>query len=96
MSGVKKCYSKCRDFKCTKRALSFRGKTGWCNWTSEPCNPTNCTYAMCYKRQLLDNGDCGLTIKRKTKEDIRPEDMFQEEIKVRGKLAKKTRERSIF
>ena len=25
---------------------------------------------MCYKRQLLDNGDCGLTIKRKTREDI--------------------------
>ena len=96
MSGVKKCYSKCRDFKCNKRALTFRGKTGWCNWTSEPCSPKSCTYAMCYKRQLLDEGVCGLTIKRRTREDIRPEDILKEEFRARGKMAKKTGERSIF
>jgi hypothetical protein len=51
---------------------------------------------MCYKRQLLDNGICGLTVKRRTRENIRPEEMFKEEIRVRGKVAKKTGERSIF
>ncbi len=51
---------------------------------------------MCHKRQLLDNGVCGLSIKRKTKDEIRPEDMFRDEIPVKGKLAKKTGEKTIF
>jgi hypothetical protein len=51
---------------------------------------------MCQKRQLLENGVCGLTVKRKTQDDLRPEDMFRDEIRVRGKLAKKTGEKSIF
>jgi hypothetical protein len=51
---------------------------------------------MCHKRQLLDSGVCGLTVKRKTRDDTRPEDMFRDEIRVRGKLAKKTGEKSIF
>jgi hypothetical protein len=96
LSGAKLCHSKCRDFKCTKRALTFRGKTGWCNWTNEPCDPKGCTYALCQKRQLLPDGRCGLTIKRKTHEEIQPEDMFKEEIRLKGKLARKTGERSIF
>lgn len=96
MSDVKYCYAKCRDFKCTKRALTFRGKTSWCNWTGEECDPKGCTYAVCFKRQLLDNGVCGLTVKRKTKDDTRPEDMLKDEIRLRGKLARKVGERSIF
>ena len=90
------CYQKCRTFKCNKRALTFRGKTAWCNWTSEPCHLKGCTYAECHKRQLLDSGICGLTVKRKTNDKSRPEDMFSDEIRVRGKLAKKTGEKSIF
>jgi|APSaa5957512622_1039677.scaffolds.fasta_scaffold112002_1 hypothetical protein len=90
------CYPRCRTFKCNKRSLTFRGKTAWCNETNDQCNPKGCTYAMCHKRQLLESGICGLTVKRKTSDRSRPEDMFQEEISVRGKLAKKTGERSIF
>ncbi|MBD3172788.1 hypothetical protein GF326_09980 [Candidatus Bathyarchaeota archaeon] len=96
MANVKKCYPKCRSFKCTKRALTFRGKTAWCTFINEPCDPKGCTYAVCHKRQLLDNGVCGLSIKRKTKDEIRPEDMFRDEIPVKGKLAKKTGEKTIF
>jgi hypothetical protein len=44
----------------------------------------------------MENGACGLTIKRKTQDNIRPEDMFKEEIRIRGKLARKTGEKSIF
>jgi hypothetical protein len=51
---------------------------------------------MCYKRQLLDNGICGLTIKRKTKEDSEPENFELPEMKARGKLAKKLGDRSIY
>ena len=65
-------------------------------WTSDPCEPKSCTYAICRKRQLLDNGVCGLSIKRKTQESTRPEDIFRDEIKVRGKLMRKTGEKRIF
>ncbi len=51
---------------------------------------------MCRRRQLLENGVCGKTIKRKTREDTRPEDFIDEEIRVRGKLMRKTGERTIF
>jgi len=51
---------------------------------------------MCYKRQLLDSGVCGFSIKRRTQEDSGPEDIFRDEIKVRGKLMRKTGEKRIF
>lgn len=96
MAGVKHCFPKCRDFSCTKRSLRFRGSQAWCEWTSEPCEPKNCTYATCYKRQLLDNGVCGQTVKRKTQEDRGPEEFEDEEIAVKGKLMRKTGEKKIF
>ena len=51
---------------------------------------------MCRKRQLLDSGVCGLSIKRRTRENIEPEDILQDEIKVSGKLMRKTGEKRIF
>jgi hypothetical protein len=65
-------------------------------WTSDECTPKGCTYATCYRRQLLENGVCGKTMKRRTQEDYDPDDLFQDEIRVRGKLMRKTGERSIF
>ena len=96
MTGVKICSPQCCDFNCTKRALRQRGSISWCQWTEEPCQPKKCNYAMCYKRQLLDNGVCGLTIKRRTQEESRPEEILRDEIKVRGKLMRKTGEKRIF
>jgi hypothetical protein len=96
LSGVKPCYSRCRDFSCTKKALTFRGKASWCQWLDEECTPTKCIYATCYKRQLLDNGNCGLTIKRRTQDDTEPEDFKVEELRAKGKLARKLGDRSIF
>ena len=95
MSNQKTCDSRCRDFNCTKRAITFRGKTSWCQWTEAECEPTKCTYATCYQRQLLENGICGFTIKRRTKED-EPDNFVLHEVKARGKLAKKVGDRSIF
>ncbi len=51
---------------------------------------------MCVKRQLLDSGICGFTVKRKTRDELRPEETLKDEIRLRGKLAKKTGERTIF
>lgn len=96
MSGVKKCFAQCRDFKCTKSALSNQGRTAWCDWTSEPCELKSCNYAMCYKRQLLDNGVCGMSIKRRTAEDVEPDEVYREEIRVRAKVMRKTGEKTIF
>ena len=96
MAGVKLCFPQCRDFACTKRALKLTGSNAWCMWTNDPCDPKGCTYAICRKRQLLDNGTCGFSIKRRTQESTRPEDVFRDEIKIRGKLMRKTGEKTIF
>jgi len=96
LSSVKPCFSRCRDFSCTKRAMSFRGKSTWCTFTEAECEPTKCTYAVCYKRQLLDDGTCGFTIKRRTQEDSEPENFRLPEIRAKGKLAKKAGERDIY
>jgi len=96
LSKTTQCFPSCRDFKCTKRSLQIRGKQAWCEWTSEECSPKNCNYATCFRRQLLDQGVCGKSIKRQTQEDYDPDDLFQDEIRVRGKLMRKTGERSIF
>lgn len=96
LSEPKPCDSRCRDFTCTKRAMSFRGKVTWCQWTEAECVPTKCTYAVCYKRQLLDNGICGFTIKRRTQEDSDPENFRLPEVRAKGKLAKKVGDRSIY
>jgi hypothetical protein len=96
LAAGKLCFPNCRDFMCTKRSLRLKGSEAWCEWTSEPCNTKNCNYATCFRRQLLDNGVCGKTIKRKTRENYRPEDILDDEIRVRGKLLRKTGERTIF
>ena len=96
MTGVKACFPQCRDFICTKKALRLNGRTAWCQWTEEPCQPKKCNYAVCSKRQLLDNGVCGLSMKRRTQEDTRPEEYLRDEIKVSSKLMRKTGEKRIF
>ncbi|UCH57842.1 MAG: hypothetical protein JSV18_02765 [Candidatus Bathyarchaeota archaeon] len=96
MSAGKQCFPKCRDFKCIKRSLRLRGKQAWCEWTNENCSPRSCTYASCFRRQLLEDGVCGKTIKRKTRDDHEPDDFLLDEIRARGKLMRKTGERSIF
>lgn len=44
----------------------------------------------------MDNGICGLTVKRKTREDVEPEEFIVEEIRVRGKITRKIGEKTIF
>jgi len=75
--------------------MKMQGKSVWCTWTSEPCNPANCAYAICMKRRILPNGVCAFSVKRKTREEEQPEDLLKDEIKVRGKLFRKTGEKRI-
>ncbi len=46
-------------------------------------------------RQLLENGICGKTIKRRTRDDSGPEDFIDDEIKVRGKPMRRFKDRDI-
>jgi hypothetical protein len=62
----------------------------------EPCDLQKCTYAVCRIRQLLDDGICGKSLKRKTREDSRPEDFYDEVIRVKGKVMRKMGDRDIF
>lgn len=91
----RRCFPKCRKFRCGKSALQFRGKTVWCRWTEEPCNPANCSFAICASRRLLPNGVCGETVRRRTAEKDPEEDII-ETIKVRGKTYRKIGEKEIF
>lgn len=76
--------------------MQMQGRLVWCTWTSEPCNPASCNYAICVKRRILPNGVCASSIRRRTREDEQPEDLLKDELKVRGKLLRKTGEKKIF
>jgi len=95
LSETKKCSTACNKFRCGKNVLQFRGRTVWCRWTDEPCNPVNCTYALCINRRLLPGGICGETIRRKTVEKKIEEDL-PATVKVRGKTFRKIGEKEIF
>jgi len=99
LSKVRKCSPNCRKCRCGRNALTFRrrgnSRIAWCRWTDEPCEPSNCSYAMCITRRLLPGGICGETVKRKTSERDIEEDLGPV-IKVRGKTFRKLGEREIF
>ena len=95
LTEPKKCFPTCYKFRCGKNALQFHGKKAWCKWIDEPCNPANCSYAICFSRRLLPNGICGETIKRKTIER-KPEEDEMKNIRVRGKTYRKIGEKEIF
>ncbi|MEM3061784.1 MAG: hypothetical protein QW265_05200, partial [Candidatus Bathyarchaeia archaeon] len=61
----KYCFPKCEFFKCSQRALLFRGKTVWCKFADDECAVQNCKYAQCIKGRLLPSGICGFSIKTK-------------------------------
>ena len=95
LSEPKKCFPNCQKFRCGKNSLQYRGKTVWCRWTDEPCNPANCSYPICTNRRLLPNGICGETVRRKTVEKMPEEDAVQT-VRVRGKTYRKIGEKEIF
>ena len=96
MDQAKRCSPRCDDFACAKRALKMDRGSCWCAWINEPCNPVNCTYALCTKKRLLPNGVCSLYVKRKTAEREQPDDLLRDEIKVKNKFLRKTGEKRIF
>ncbi|MFH0748859.1 MAG: hypothetical protein V1915_02920 [Candidatus Bathyarchaeota archaeon] len=90
------CFSACETFKCGQRALIHTGKRVYCRWAEDDCVGHTCNYAICSRGRLLPNGTCGLSIKRKTNEEIAPETLKENlplnNIKVRGKLLRRVKE----
>ncbi|MCW8802081.1 MAG: hypothetical protein OQK81_01860 [Candidatus Bathyarchaeota archaeon] len=91
MDEIKYCSPKCRLFKCVKRAVIYQRDKIWCKWTDEECNVANCTYASCMRRQLLPNGVCGETVKRKTI-DKKPEEIKAPPVRFKSKTLRKLRD----
>ena len=92
--STRNCFAKCEFFRCGQRALTFQGQRTYCRWADDICAGGTCNYAICIKSKLLQNGVCGLAIKRKTYEDGGPETL-KPTIKLKGKILKRFKEEDI-
>jgi hypothetical protein len=81
---VKRCSPRCEFFRCGQKALINQRGGIYCRWADDYCRGASCNYAICARGRLLQNGICGLTIKRKTSENRKPEEI-EEDIKIRLK-----------
>ncbi len=79
----KQCSPKCQFFRCSKRALDYHSSSIYCKWTGDDCIGPACNYVLCSRYQLLPDGTCGLTIKRRTVEEKVPEEEIPGELKKR-------------
>jgi hypothetical protein len=94
---TKYCSPKCRLFKCVKRAVIFQRNRIWCRWTDEDCNIANCSYATCVRRQLLPEGICGESVKRKTVEKrLDDDEELIPPVKLRGKALRKLGDKEFY
>lgn len=95
--STKHCYSLCQFFQCGQRALDLKGKRAFCRWVGDKCAGDTCNYVICTRSRLLPNGICGMTIKRKTKEEeFEPELLEEHELNVKGKLRKRFKNTDFF
>ena len=93
------CFPACESFKCGQHTLTSMGRRIYCRWADDDCVGPTCNYALCVRGRLLSNGVCGLSVKRKTNEEIGPEaievDNKVDNIKFRGKLSRRFKEDEI-
>ncbi|MCJ7770739.1 hypothetical protein MUP37_04080 [Candidatus Bathyarchaeota archaeon] len=68
------------------------GRRVYCRWADDDCSGPSCNYAICLQRRLVSGGQCGLTIRRKTGEEIAPENADKIDVKVKGKLLRRFRD----
>lgn len=75
------------------------GRRIYCRWADDDCVGSTCNYSLCIRGKLLTNGVCGLSVKRKTNEEVGPEtkkvDSKIESVKLRGKILRRFRENDI-
>lgn len=88
----KRCYPACDTFRCGQKALTRMERRIYCRWADDDCSGPECNYALCLQRRLVTGGICGLTIRRKTKEELAPEATPEMNVRVKGKLLRRFRE----
>jgi len=89
------CSPNCPFFRCARRALRRNKGRAWCTYTNDFCVGYKCNYAVCIRNRLLNNGLCGLSIKRR-REELMPPERPELQVKVRSKILKKLGEKEIF
>jgi len=72
------------------------GQRLYCRWADDDCSGPECNYVICLQKRLLAGGTCGLTVRRKTKEELAPEAVQGVDIRVKGKLLRRFREDDLF
>ncbi len=92
----KRCVPRCEFFRCGQRALTFQKTRAYCRWADDLCSGPDCNYASCGRGRLLANGTCGLSVKRKTRDETGPEVFETPPIKLRGKLRRRIQEDDLF
>ena len=87
----KRCFPGCESFRCGQKALVYKSQRIYCRWADDDCSGPECNYAICLQRRLVGGGLCSLTIRRKTDEEIAPEDL-KIDVKAKGKLLRRFRD----
>ena len=88
----KRCVPACESFRCGQRALTRMGSRIYCRWADDDCSGPGCNYALCLQKRLVTGEVCGLTVRRKTREEIDPEGVPVVNVRVKGKLLRRFRE----
>ena len=83
---------RCEFFRCGQRAIIYQKNRVYCRWADDQCSGPDCNYASCGRGRLLANGACGMSVKRKTRDEIEPEVFEAPPIKLRGKLRRRIKE----
>jgi hypothetical protein len=86
---TKRCSPRCEFFRCGQKALTFQRGDTYCRWADDYCRGAACNYTICVKGRLLQNGICGLTVKRITNEEKLPEEAGEVKIKLKGKTLRR-------
>jgi hypothetical protein len=86
---TKRCSPRCEFFRCGQKALTFQRGDTYCRWADDYCRGAACNYTTCVKGRLLQNGICGLTVKRITNEEKLPEEAGEVKIKLKGKTLRR-------
>jgi len=79
-----KCDPQCRFFICKHKALIRRGKESYCRWVDDICDVKTCAYSSCMRSILLPDGLCGMTVKRRTRDELEVP-LEEEDIGIRTK-----------
>ena len=91
----KNCFPACEFFRCGQRSLFFKGKVAWCKFADDECVVKTCKYVQCVRGKMLPDGICGLTVKAKSLDDIKPEEAIKP-VKITGKLVQKLKEKELY